>query len=192
LRIGVLAAQGAFIEHINALDQLKVKAVAVRLPQDLDRIDGLIVPGGESTTINKLMVAYDLSTRIKQMVEGGLPVFGTCAGMILLAKNLVDGNSVQPLGLIDITVRRNAFGRQKDSFETELVVDALGERPFHGIFIRAPLIERIGFGVDVLARLEDGRIVAAKQEKVLVSSFHPELTHDLRFHKYFLDLVTID
>jgi 5'-phosphate synthase pdxT subunit len=155
----------------------------------LNSIDGLVIPGGESTTISKLMLAYDLSTKIKERVEGGLAVWGTCAGMIMLAKNLVDGNGVQPLKLMDITVRRNAFGRQVNSFETELNVIAIGDKPFHGVFIRAPLIEQVGQGVDVLARLEDGTIVAARQKNILVLSFHPELTEDLRFHQYFINIV---
>jgi pyridoxal 5'-phosphate synthase pdxT subunit len=188
LKIGVLAAQGAFIEHIHALNRLKVDTIQVRLPQDINSIDGLIIPGGESTTISKLMLAYDLSGKIKERVEGGLAVWGTCAGMIMLAKDLVDSNGVQPLKLMDITVRRNAFGRQVDSFETELTVAALGDKPFHGVFIRAPLIEQVGQGVDVLARLEDGTIVAARQKNILVLSFHPELTEDLRFHQYFIDI----
>jgi 5'-phosphate synthase pdxT subunit len=188
LKIGVLAAQGAFIEHIHALNRLKVDTIQVRLPQDMNNIDGLIIPGGESTTISKLMSAYDLSAKIKERVEGGLAVWGTCAGMIMLAKDLVDSNGVQPLKLMDITVRRNAFGRQVDSFETELTVAVLGDKPFHGVFIRAPLIKQVGQGVDVLARLEDGTIVAARQKNILVLSFHPELTEDLRFHQYFIDI----
>jgi 5'-phosphate synthase pdxT subunit len=188
LRIGVLAAQGAFAEHLNALDRLGVQGIAVRLPQDLKDIGGLIIPGGESTTISKLMIAYDLSARIKEMVGLGLAVFGTCAGMIMLAKVVTDGHAVKPLALMDISVRRNAFGRQKDSFETDMAVDVLGDRPFHGIFIRAPRIERVEPAVMVLAQLDDGTIVAARQERMLVTSFHPELTDDLRFHRYFLDL----
>jgi 5'-phosphate synthase pdxT subunit len=188
LRIGVLAAQGAFAEHLSALDRLGVQGIAVRLPQDLKDIEGLIIPGGESTTISKLMIAYDLSARIKEMVELGLAVFGTCAGMILLAKFVTDGHAVKPLALMDISVRRNAFGRQKDSFETDLTVDVLGDRPFHGIFIRAPRIERVQPPVIVLAHLDDGTIVAARQERMLVTSFHPELTDDLRFHRYFMDM----
>ena len=188
MRIGVLAAQGAFAEHLNALDRLGVEGVPVRLPQDLTGIGGLIIPGGESTTISKLMIAYDLSIRIKEMVELGLAVFGTCAGMIMLAKVVTDGRGVKPLALMDISVRRNAFGRQKDSFETDFAVDVLGDRPFHGIFIRAPRIERVETPVSVLAHLDDGTIVAARQERMLVTSFHPELTDDLRFHRYFVDL----
>jgi 5'-phosphate synthase pdxT subunit len=190
LRIGVLAAQGAFAEHLSALDRLGVKGTAVRLPQDLKGIGGLIIPGGESTTISKLMIAYDLSASIKEMVELGLAVFGTCAGMVMLAKGVTDGHGVKPLALMDISVRRNAFGRQKDSFETDLAIDVLGERPFHGVFIRAPRVERAEPPVRVLARLDDGTIVAARQDRMLVTSFHPELTDDLRFHSYFVDIAT--
>jgi pyridoxal 5'-phosphate synthase pdxT subunit len=189
LKIGVLAAQGAFIEHIHALERLKIETAEVRLRQDLEGIDGLIIPGGESTTITKLMTAYNLSAPIKEMVAKGLPLMGTCAGMIVLAKKLVDGNGVQSLNIVDITVRRNAFGRQVDSFETDIPIGVLGEKPFHAVFIRAPLIESVGKYVEVLARLEDNTIVAAQQEKILVLSFHPELTDDLRMHKYFVDLV---
>jgi 5'-phosphate synthase pdxT subunit len=188
MRIGVLAAQGAFIEHVTVLRQLNADAFFVRLPKDLAGIDGLVIPGGESTTISRLMLAYDLASEVKTLVKSGLPVFGTCAGMIMLAKTIVDGNGVEPLRVMDITVRRNAFGRQKESFETELSIPAIGEKPFHAVFIRAPLIESVGNGVEVLSRLEDDTIVAARQGKVLVSSFHPELTNDPRFHQYFLDL----
>ncbi len=188
MRIGVLAAQGAFIEHLEVLKRLEVDAVAVRLPQQLDGLSGLIIPGGESTTISKLTLAYGLQDKIIEMVEGGLPVFGTCAGMIMLANNIVDGNGVQPLRLMDISVRRNAFGRQVDSFETDLKIKGLGDEPFHAIFIRAPLIERVEPEVDVLSTLDDGTIVAAQQGKILGCSFHPELTEDTRFHKYFLGL----
>lgn len=190
MKIGVLAAQGAFAEHLSVLGRLDVEAIPVRLPEQLSGLSGLIIPGGESTTISKLMLAYGLLDRVKEMVDGGMPVFGTCAGMIMLAKNVVDGNGVQPLGLMDMTVRRNAFGRQVDSFETDIQVKGLGDKPFHAVFIRAPLIEQVAASVDVLARLEDGTIVAARQEKILACSFHPELTSDSRVHQYFLDLAT--
>lgn len=189
MKIGVLAAQGAFIEHIHALERLKIETAEVRLRQDLEELDGLIIPGGESTTITKLMLAYNLSDRIKELVAKGMPVMGTCAGMIVLANNLVDGNGVQSLKVIDITVRRNAFGRQVDSFETDIQIGVLGKNPFHAVFIRAPLIESVGKNVEVLARLEDKTIVAAQQGKILVLSFHPELTDDLRMHRYFVELV---
>lgn len=190
MKIGVLAAQGAFAEHLSVLGRLDVEAIPVRLPEQLSGLSGLIIPGGESTTISKLMLAYGLLDRVKEMVDGGMPVFGTCAGMIMLAKNVVDGNGVQPLKLMDITVRRNAFGRQVDSFETDIRVKGLGDKPFHAVFIRAPLIEQVAARVDVLARLEDGTIVAARQGNILACSFHPELTSDSRVHQYFLDLAT--
>jgi 5'-phosphate synthase pdxT subunit len=190
MRIGVLAAQGAFLEHIASLQRLGVEAFPVRLPRDLAQTDGLIIPGGESTSISKLMLDYNLVEEIKNLAKKGLPVFGTCAGMILLAKDITDGNRVEPLRLMDIKVRRNAFGRQKESFEADLSIPALGEKPFHAIFIRAPLIEQIDSGVKVLARLDDGTIVAVRERKLLASAFHPELTDDLRFHQYFLDMVT--
>ncbi len=188
MKIGVLAAQGAFAEHVAALHHLGVDAVTVRLPDDLHEIDGLIIPGGESTTISKLMLAYELGGRIKTLIERGLPVFGTCAGMIMLAKNIVDANGVKPIGIMSITVRRNAFGRQVDSFETDLSIPSLGTKLFHAIFIRAPRIESVDPSVEVLAKLDDGSIVAARQGNAVVSSFHPELTDDPRFHKYFLDI----
>jgi 5'-phosphate synthase pdxT subunit len=188
MRIGVLASQGAFAEHLATLRQLKVAAVPVRLPRELKNLDGLIIPGGESTTISKLMRAYDLVSEIRSLSEKGLPIFGTCAGMILLAKHISDSDAA-PLGFMDITVRRNAFGRQVDSFETNLKIPALGDEPFPGIFIRAPLIEEVGSGVEVLARLDNGTIVAARQGKLLTAAFHPELTSDLRFHQYFLGMV---
>lgn len=190
MRIGVLAAQGAFLEHIASLQRLGVEAFPVRLPRDLAQIDGLIIPGGESTSISKLMLDYNLVAEVKNLAKNGLPVFGTCAGMILLAKDITDGNRVEPLRLMDIKVRRNAFGRQRESFEADLSIPALGGKPFHAIFIRAPIIEQINSGVKVLARLDDGTIVAVREGKLLASAFHPELTDDLRFHQYFLDIVT--
>ena len=188
MKIGVMASQGAFAEHIAILKRLGVEAVPVRLPEELDGLDGLIIPGGESTTISKLMAHYKLSHEIKKLAERGLPIWGTCAGMIMLAAKL-PGSTVEPLGLMKIGVRRNAFGRQKESFETELSIPALGEKPFPAVFIRAPAIEQSNGDVEILARLDDGTIVAARQGKLLASAFHPELTDDLRFHKYFLEIV---
>ena len=188
MRIGVLASQGAFAEHIAALHQLEVETLPVRLPQELTSLDGLIIPGGESTSISSLMLGYNLMSEIRNLAKNGLPMFGTCAGLILLAKRVSD-LSVEPIGVMEITVRRNAFGRQKDSFEAELPIPVLGERPFPGIFIRAPLIEQENSGVEILARLADGTSVAARQKKLLASAFHPELTNDLRLHQYFLDIV---
>jgi 5'-phosphate synthase pdxT subunit len=189
MKIGVLASQGAFIEHITILKQLDTEALPVRLPGELKGLDGLIIPGGESTTISLLMLAYDLMEKVGSLARAGLPVFGTCAGMIMMAKH-ISGNGSPSLGLMDIKVKRNAFGRQVDSFETELHIPALGEQPFPAVFIRAPVIEHCAKGVDVLARLKDGKIVAAREGKMLAAAFHPELTKDIRFHKYFLDMVS--
>lgn len=188
-RIGVLAAQGAFSEHIAALKQLGAEAIPVRLPQDLANLDGLIIPGGESTTISKLMLDYQLSDEIKRLAKAGLPVFGTCAGMILLADDVPD-SEVKPLGLMHIRVRRNAFGRQQESFETELAIPALGKKPFPAVFIRAPRIEQVNNGVEILAKLDDSSVAAVRQDNLLASAFHPELTGDLRFHRYFLDIIS--
>jgi len=189
MRIGVLASQGAFAEHISTLKQLDTEAVPVRLPEDLRGVDGLIIPGGESTSISKLMSSDNLMSEIASMARNGMPLFGTCAGMILMARD-ISANGTESLGLINIRVRRNAFGRQVDSFETELAIPVLGEKPFPAVFIRAPIIEKCDSGVDILARLENGTIVAARQEKLLVTAFHPELTDDLRLHRYFLDVVS--
>jgi 5'-phosphate synthase pdxT subunit len=189
MKIGVLASQGAFIEHIETLHKLDTEAVPVRLPGELKGLDGLIIPGGESTTISRLMHAYNLMEKISTMASAGLPLFGTCAGMILMARH-VSGNRTPTLNLMDITVRRNAFGRQIDSFETEIAIPALGKAPFPAIFIRAPVIEHCAKSVQVLACLKDGTIVAAREGKMLVAAFHPELTDDNRFHRYFLDIAT--
>ena len=189
MKIGVLAAQGAFAEHIAMLKKLKVAALPVRLPRELEGVDGLIIPGGESTSISKLMLDYKLVDEVRNLAQKGLPIFGTCAGMILLANEISDQNDVELLGLMKIRVRRNAFGRQRESFETDLSIPVLGEKPFPGVFIRAPIIEQSNSGIEILAKLDDGTTVAAKQEKLLVSAFHPELTDDLRFHQYFLDIV---
>ncbi|MFC1993491.1 pyridoxal 5'-phosphate synthase glutaminase subunit PdxT [Chloroflexota bacterium] len=188
MRIGVLAAQGAFVEHIAVLRQLDVDTVPVRLPYQLASLDGLIIPGGESTSISKLMVEYNLVSEIKKSIENGLPILGTCAGMILLAKDVSDSDA-ESLAVMDIKVKRNAFGRQKESFETKISMPVLGEKPFHGIFIRAPIIEEANSGVEILAKLADGTIVAARQGNLLAAAFHPELTEDPRFHRYFLDIV---
>jgi len=190
MKIGVLASQGAFVEHIAVLHQLGVEAVPVRFPRQLGGLDGLIIPGGESTSISKLLLDYNLTNELKNLAKNGLPVFGTCAGMILLATETSDQNNTEPLGVMKIKVRRNAFGRQRESFETELSIPVLGEKPFPGVFIRAPIIEQANSEVEILARLTDGTSIAARQGKLLASAFHPELTDDLRFHQYFLDIVT--
>lgn len=188
MKIGVLALQGAFREHIEMLRSMDVDAVEVRMPEQLRDLDGLIIPGGESTTIGKIATQYGLIEPIREMVEQGKPVWGTCAGMIVLAK---DVGMRQPLiGVMDVQVKRNAFGRQVDSFETNLDIPEINngdKSPFHAIFIRAPLLESVGEKVKVLARLEDGTIVAARQDNLLATSFHPELTNDARFHKYFVE-----
>jgi 5'-phosphate synthase pdxT subunit len=186
MNFGVLALQGDFAEHAAMLRRLGHTAVEVRWPRHLDGLHGLILPGGESTTIGKLAVQYDLLDPIRDFAQHQ-PVWGTCAGAILLSR---DARRDQPLlGLMDLTVERNAFGRQVDSFEIDLDVPALGDpRPFHAVFIRAPLIESAGPGVSVLARLPDGRIVAAQQGHLLATSFHPELTGDERFHRLFAGL----
>ena len=187
MRIGVLALQGAFIEHMAMLRRLGVEAVPVRLPDGLAGLDGLVIPGGESTTIGKLMATYGLLEPLRRTIEAGTPVYGTCAGMILLARDI--GTAAQPiLGAMDIVVKRNAFGRQLDSFEQEIVVPELGAEPFHAIFIRAPAIERVGPRARELARLDDGTIVAAQQEHMLATAFHPELSHDTRLHEHFVAL----
>ena len=188
MRIGVLASQGAFAEHLAILRQLKVEALPVRLPRELTGLDGLIIPGGESTSISRLMLSYNLTDEIRGLAKNGLPILGTCAGMILLAQE-ISNLDVEPLGIMDIRVKRNAFGRQKDSFETDLSIPVLGENPFPAVFIRAPAIEWTNSNVEILASLAEGTGVAAKQGKLVASAFHPELTSDLRFHQYFLDIV---
>lgn len=182
MNIGVLALQGAFAEHVSTLRSIGVEAVEVRLPQQLVSVDGLIIPGGESTTIRRLIDRWGLREPILDLAGRGAPVFGTCAGMIVLATDLADGEP-PVLPLLDVTVERNAFGRQLESFETELEVPLLGSTPVHAIFIRAPIIERAGPDVDVLARLADGRIVAVRQANVLATAFHPELAGETRFHR---------
>jgi 5'-phosphate synthase pdxT subunit len=190
MKIGVLALQGAFLEHEKMLRRIGVETCEVRRPEHLEGLDGLIIPGGESTTIGKLAVQYKLMEPIRAMAAAGKPLWGTCAGMILMARDV--GRDQPRLGLMDVNVRRNAFGRQVDSFETRLDVPAIAtpdnSRPFHAIFIRAPLIESVGADVDVLARLDNGAIVAARQGRLLVTAFHPELSGDDRFHCYFVSL----
>lgn len=186
-RVGVLALQGDFREHAQMLREVGAEPVEVRRREQLDGLDGLIIPGGESTTIGKLMVSYGLVDRVREFVRSGRPVWGTCAGMIVLAKHL--GGPSQPLlGELDVRVRRNAFGRQLDSFEADLPVPDVSERPVRAVFIRAPLVEGVGPDVEVLGRLEDGTVVAVRQENVLGTSFHPELTDDPAFHLYFLNM----
>jgi 5'-phosphate synthase pdxT subunit len=191
MKIGILALQGAFIEHVQMFGGLGIASAEVRLPAELKGISGLVIPGGESTTVLKLMRSYGLVEPVKKMAAAGVPVWGTCAGLICLANNVAnpDGTQLETLGLMDITVRRNAFGRQVDSFEIPLEMSAFKGGPFPGVFIRAPYIESAGRKVEVLARLKDGVIVAARQGNLLATSFHPELTTDGRFHSYFAGMV---
>jgi 5'-phosphate synthase pdxT subunit len=189
MRVGVLALQGAFAEHARMLNRAGAEAAEIRLPRQLAEIDGLIIPGGESTTILKLLDAYRLDKAILEAAGNGLPVMGTCAGLILLSRN-ADHLEKPPLGLLDVDVRRNAFGRQVDSFETDLSAPVLGAEPFHAIFIRAPLITAIRPGVSVLCQLPGGGPVAVRQGRILGLAFHPELGEDPRFHEYFLGLLT--
>jgi len=190
MKIGILALQGAFIEHSHILKKMGIEVSEIRLPAELPSLDGLIIPGGESTTILKLMNIFSLYEPLKASIKQGFPVWGTCAGMICLAKDVTNSqiSALTPLGVMDIKVKRNAFGRQVDSFESELDVSVLGPQAYHAVFIRAPLIEEVGKGVEVLATLPDGTIVAARQGNLLVTSFHPELTDDYRFHEYFVKM----
>jgi 5'-phosphate synthase pdxT subunit len=182
VKIGVLALQGAFREHLLTLGAIGVEGVPVRLPTDLDDVAGLILPGGESTTMRKLIDRWGLRQPMLDLAASGAPIFGTCAGMIVLAREIVGGE--EPiLPLLDVAVRRNAFGRQLDSFEADLPVPVLGDQPVHGVFIRAPIIERSGAEVDILARLDDGRIVAVRERNVIATAFHPELAGETRFHR---------
>jgi pyridoxal 5'-phosphate synthase pdxT subunit len=182
VKIGVLALQGAFAEHLDVLRQLGVEGVMVRLPEQLQGVSGLIIPGGESTTMRKLIDRWGLRDPILDLARTGAPIFGTCAGMIVLAKNIVDGDE-PVLPLLDVSVRRNAFGRQLDSFEADIDVPMLGDAPVHGVFIRAPIVEHVGADVDVLARLDDGRPVAVRQRNIIATAFHPELAGETRFHR---------
>jgi 5'-phosphate synthase pdxT subunit len=191
-RIGVLALQGDVREHLRTLESLGARPSAVRREGELAQVDGLVLPGGESTTIVKLAAAFDLLEPLRAAVKAGLPVYGSCAGMILLADRIEDGiEGQETIGGLDVVVRRNAFGRQVDSFETDLAHHFGGpERPFRAVFIRAPWVESVGPDVDVLARVEaPARIVAVRQGPLLATSFHPELTGDDRVHRYFVDLV---
>jgi 5'-phosphate synthase pdxT subunit len=189
--VGVLALQGDVAEHLRALRDAGARAAAVRRPEELDAADGLVIPGGESTTIWKLLEIFELADLLRKRISGGLPVFGSCAGMILLASQLTDAASGQQvLGAIDMTVRRNAFGRQVDSFERELEIGAIGGPAYHAVFIRAPWVEATGDEAEILAtEPATGRIVAVRQGPVLATSFHPELTEDRRIHQLFVDMV---
>jgi 5'-phosphate synthase pdxT subunit len=186
-RAGVLGLQGDFREHLETFARLGAAAIDVRRPEQLDAIDALIIPGGESTTIGKLAERYGFIPKLRERIAAGMAVWGTCAGAIFLARD-VPGHPHPILGAMDLTVRRNAFGRQRESFEADLDVPRLGAAPFHAVFIRSPLIARVGDGVEVLSTLPGGAIVAVRQDRLLATSFHPELTRDDRFHAYFLAL----
>jgi len=193
-RIGVLALQGDVREHVAALSAVGAVASRVRRPAELDVVDALVIPGGESTTIGKLLVTFDLLEPLQKRVRDGMPAFGSCAGMILLADRVLDGTSDQiSVGGLDVTVRRNAFGRQVESFEESLVFDGVDDGPVHAVFIRAPCVEELGEGVVPLARITDGqaagKVVAVRQGALLATSFHPELTGDARVHELFVRMV---
>jgi 5'-phosphate synthase pdxT subunit len=187
MKVGVLALQGAFREHIRTLESLGVDAVEIRLPGEIDDVDGLIIPGGESTTMRKLMVEYRFIDNVKEFAAAGKAIFGTCAGLIVMADR-VNGKKQNLLNLIDIDVERNAYGRQVDSREADIPCGSLGEEAFHAVFIRAPQILGTGPGVEELARYQ-GQIVLAREKNILVATFHPELTGDARIHKYFLQML---
>jgi len=189
MKVGVLALQGTFIEHIGMLRQLGVEAPPIRLPRELDTLDGLIIPGGESTTMLRLMESFELIQPIREMARGGLAIWGTCAGMVLLAKS-ISNYEMETLGLMDMKVRRNAFGSQIDSFEADLEIPLVGEEPFHAVFIRAPIGKEAKPDVKILSCLPDSTIVAARQNRLLACAFHPEFTDDLRLHSYFLNMVS--
>ncbi len=186
MRIGVVAIQGDFAEHMAMLQRLNVEPVKVRLPQDLEGLDGVIIPGGESTTIGIVGTRYGLLDALRERVEEGLPVFGTCAGAILLAKTILESNQPR-IGVLDIVINRNAYGRQKDSFEANILVPRLGEVSVRGVFIRAPVIEAVGPEVEALAELDE-KPVLVQQGHILAATFHPELIDDTRLHRYFLRL----
>lgn len=186
-RVGVLALQGDVREHLAALRALDADAVPVRRPEELASVRGLVIPGGESSVIDKLARTFGMFEPVREAIAGGLPVYGTCAGLIMLADRVLDAIEGQrSLGGLDVTVRRNAFGSQLDSFETDVAVPALGEPPVHAVFIRAPVVEEVGPAASVLAALPDGRIIAVEQGPLLGTSFHPEVSGELRFHARFL------
>jgi 5'-phosphate synthase pdxT subunit len=192
--VGVLALQGDVREHLRALGSCGASAVAVRRPHELDAVDALVIPGGESTTMSKLAVEFGLLDPVRKRIAGGMPTYGSCAGMIMLATDLLDGRpDQQTLGGIEMTVRRNAFGRQVDSFEAPVDIDGVAGGPFHAVFIRAPWVERLGDAAQAMGRVAAGpaagRIVAVRQQHVLATAFHPELTGDLRLHRYFVAMV---
>ena len=187
-RVGVLAVQGDIREHVRAISDLGARPVEVRLPRDLAGLSALILPGGESTTMRKLIDRFDLREPLMALAQRGVPLYGTCAGMILLARRIVDGDD-PVLPLLDIAVERNGYGRQLDSFEADIAIPSLGSAPLHAIFIRAPVVSAVGPGVDVLARDADGHAVAVRQGQILATAFHPELTADRRLHGLLLEMI---
>ncbi|MCR6690141.1 pyridoxal 5'-phosphate synthase glutaminase subunit PdxT [Cellulomonas sp.] len=192
--VGVLALQGDVREHVHALEAVGARAVPVRRRSELDAVDALVIPGGESTTIDKLLRAFELVDPVRERLRAGMPAYGSCAGMILLADRVLGGiEGQQTLGGVDVTVRRNAFGRQVDSFETDLAIDGIDDGPLHAVFIRAPWVEEVGPAATVVGRVEAGpaagRIVAVRQGPLLVTSFHPEVTGDTRVHRLFVQIV---
>lgn len=190
MRVGILALQGAFIEHREIMEKLGCETVEVRKPAQLDGLQALIIPGGESTTIGRILLDQAMLAPLAEMGAAGVPIYGTCAGMVLLAREII-GSQQPRLGLMDVAVRRNAYGRQVDSFEADIQVPVLGPEPFRGVFIRAPRVEAVGSAVEVLASY-DGRPVLVREKNLLASSFHPELTTDLRLHRYFLEAVKVE
>ncbi len=190
VRVGVLALQGDVREHARVLRELGAEVVGVRRPAELASVDGLVIPGGESSVIDKLSRAFGVQSAIRTAIRGGMPVYGTCAGLILLADRITDGiEGQETFGGLDVTVQRNAFGSQVDSFETDLTVPVLGEPPVHAVFIRAPIVRDTGRDVEAIGTLDDGRVVAVRQGALLGTSFHPEVTGETRFHALFLDAV---
>ena len=189
--IGVLALQGDVREHVRALEACGARAHPVRRPDELDDVEALVVPGGESTTMSKLAIDFGVLEPIRKRIAGGMPTYGSCAGMIMLATEVLDGRPDQRgFDGIEMTGRRNAFGRQVDSFEADVPIDGIDGGPFHAVFIRAPWVERVGPDVEVLGRVTAGRIVAVRQQHLLATAFHPELTGDLRLHRYFVEMAT--
>ena len=188
VRVGVLAVQGAFIEHSHALERVGLQSVEVRLPEQLDHVDGLIIPGGESTTIVQLIDIYKFRDSLKAKSKNGFPIWGTCAGMIVMASQLTDKRP-DPLKLMDIVVTRNAFGRQVDSFEADINVAGMNDGPFRAVFIRAPIVTKVGRDVEILSQLDNGNAVAVRQENLLATAFHPELTNDSRMHLLFAKMI---
>lgn len=188
--VGVLALQGDVREHVAALRALGADVRTVRRPSELAEVSGLVIPGGESSVMDKLSRLFDLQEPVRERIRAGMPVYGTCAGLIMLADTIADGiEGQQSFGGLDVVVRRNAFGSQLDSFETDIDIPVLGDPPVHAVFIRAPVVERVGPKVEVLASLEDGRIVAVEQGSLLGTAFHPEVAGESRFHRRFLDHV---